>query len=79
LRARLWLDGSTQAHPPETLPAGSEKRLRWPRPRTLDEFAARRARQPERSEFIGSQPRLMAPASIKHTIIKNNVGRCVRQ
>ena len=32
------------------------------------------ARQPERWEFIRGQPRLMAPASIRRSILKRNVG-----
>jgi hypothetical protein len=35
--------------------------------------------QPERREFGEGQPRLIAPASIKHTIIKNHVGFALRQ
>ena len=48
-------------------------------PRTVAEFEAWHARQPERWEFICGQPRLMAPASMKHAIIKNNVGFALRQ
>jgi Uma2 family endonuclease len=43
-------------------------------PRTVAEFEAWHARQPERWEFIRGQPRLMAPASMNHSIIKRNVG-----
>ena len=43
-------------------------------PRTVAEFETWHARQPERWEFIRGQPRLMAPASIRHSIIKRNVG-----
>ena len=43
-------------------------------PRTVEEFEAWHARQPERWEFIRGEPRLMAPASMKHSIIKRNVG-----
>jgi Uma2 family endonuclease len=39
-------------------------------PRTLQEFETWHARQPERWEFIDGRPRLMAPATIKHSIIK---------
>ena len=53
------------------------RREDWPR--TIEEFEAWHARQPERWEFIDGQPRLMAPASMKHTIIKNNVGFALRQ
>jgi Uma2 family endonuclease len=42
-------------------------------PRTVAEFEAWHARQPERWEFIRGQPRLMAPASIRHSIIKRNI------
>ena len=42
-------------------------------PRTVEEFEAWHARQPERWEFIRGEPRLMAPASMKHSIIKRNV------
>jgi Uma2 family endonuclease len=53
------------------------RREDWPR--TVAEFEAWHARQPERWEFIDGQPRLMAPASMKHSIIKNNVGFALRQ
>jgi Uma2 family endonuclease len=42
-------------------------------PRTVEEFEAWHARQPERWEFIRGQPRMMAPASMKHSVIKRNV------
>jgi hypothetical protein len=42
-------------------------------------FEAWHAGQPDRWEFIGGQPRLMAPASMQHTIIKNNAGFAFRQ
>ena len=59
--------------------AEAARREDWPR--TIEEFEAWHARQPERWEFIDGQPRLMAPASMKHTIIKSNVGfpRCARR
>jgi Uma2 family endonuclease len=57
--------------------AEAARREDWPR--TVEEFEAWHARQPERWEFIGGQPRLMAPASMKHAIIKNNVGFALRQ
>ena len=44
-------------------------------PRTVAEFDAWNARQPERWEFIGGQPVMMAPASKTHTIIKTNITR----
>ena len=52
--------------------AEAARREDWPR--TIEEFEAWHARQPERWEFIDGQPRLMAPASMKHSIIKSNVG-----
>jgi Uma2 family endonuclease len=57
--------------------AEAARREDWPR--TVEEFEAWHARQPERWEFIDGQPRLMAPASMKHAIIKNNVGFALRQ
>ena len=42
-------------------------------PRTIEEFEAWHARRTERWEFIRGEPRLMAPASLKHSIIKRNV------
>jgi Uma2 family endonuclease len=53
------------------------RREDWPR--TVAEFEAWHARQPARWEFVDGQPRLMAPASMKHSIIKNNVGFALRQ
>jgi Uma2 family endonuclease len=52
--------------------ATAAPRQDWPR--TVPEFEAWHARQPERWEFIAGQPRLMAPASMAHTIIKTNLG-----
>jgi Uma2 family endonuclease len=46
-------------------------------PRTVAEFEAWHARQPERWEFIDGRPRLMAPTSMKHSIIKRNVLRAL--
>ena len=57
--------------------AEAARREDWPQ--TVAEFEAWHARQPERWEFIDGQPRLMAPASMKHSIIKNNVGYALRQ
>jgi Uma2 family endonuclease len=51
--------------------AEAARREDWPR--TLEEFELWHPRQPERGEFIRGEPRLMAPASIKHSIIKRNV------
>jgi Uma2 family endonuclease len=45
------------------------------RPRTVAEFEAWHARQPQRWEFVDGRPRLMAPASMMHTIIKGNAFR----
>jgi Uma2 family endonuclease len=47
-------------------------------PRTVAEFEAWHARQPERWEFIDGWPRLMAPGSLNHTIIKTNVGTALK-
>jgi Uma2 family endonuclease len=47
-------------------------------PRTVEEFEAWHARQPERWEFIRGEPRLMAPATVSHTIVKTNVGAELR-
>jgi Uma2 family endonuclease len=41
-------------------------------PRTVEEFEAWHARQPERWEFIAGGPRMMAPASMRHSFIKRN-------
>jgi Uma2 family endonuclease len=46
-------------------------------PRTVAEFEAWHARQPERWEFVEGRPRLMAPASMPHSIIKRNVLRAL--
>jgi Uma2 family endonuclease len=51
--------------------AEAARREDWPR--TVAEFEAWHSRQPERWEFIDGQPRLMAPASMKHSIIKARV------
>ena len=48
--------------------AEAARREDWPR--SVTEFEAWHARQPERWEFIGGEPRLMAPGSLTHTIIK---------
>jgi Uma2 family endonuclease len=48
-------------------------------PRTVAEFEAWHARQPERWEFVDGRPRLMAPASMKHSIIKRNAFRALDQ
>jgi Uma2 family endonuclease len=46
-------------------------------PRTVAEFEEWHARQPERWEFVDGRPRLMAPASMPHTLIKGNVFRAL--
>ena len=46
-------------------------------PRTVPDFEAWHARQPERWEFVCGQPRLTAPGSKPHTIIKGNVFRAL--
>lgn len=46
-------------------------------PRTVEEFEAWHARQPERWEFIWGLPRMMAPASMTHSVIKRNVFRAL--
>jgi Uma2 family endonuclease len=56
--------------------AEAARREDWPR--TVAEFEAWHARQPERWEFVADRPRLMAPASLNHTIIKSNVGFALR-
>lgn len=42
-------------------------------PRTVAEFDAWHARQPERWELIAGAPVMMAPGSLSHTAIKGNV------
>ncbi len=44
-------------------------------PRTVTEFEAWHARQPGRWEFIDGRPRMMAPASMRHSLLKRNVFR----
>ena len=41
-------------------------------PKTLDEFRAWHQRQPDVWEFIDGVPKLMAPGSMAHTLIKSN-------
>jgi len=50
-----------------------EPQADWPR--TLEEFRTWHQRQPEVWEFIHGVPKLMAPGSKAHTLIKSNVGR----
>jgi Uma2 family endonuclease len=47
-------------------------------PRTVAEFELWHAQQPDRWEFIGGRPCLMAPGSMPHTIIKGNVFNALR-
>jgi Uma2 family endonuclease len=49
------------------------RREDWPR--TVAEFEEWHRHQPERWEFIRGEPRMMAPASMSHSIIKRNVLR----
>jgi Uma2 family endonuclease len=44
-------------------------------PRTVAEFQVWHDRQPERWEFIDGRPRMMAPGSMRHSILKRNVFR----
>jgi Uma2 family endonuclease len=46
-------------------------------PRNVAEFQEWHERQPERWEFIEGRPRLMAPASMTHSILKRNVLRAL--
>jgi Uma2 family endonuclease len=48
-------------------------------PRTVAAFEAWHALQEERWEFVEGRPRLMAPASMRHSIIKRNVFRALDQ
>ena len=41
-------------------------------PKTLEEFRAWHERQPDVWEFIDGVPKLMAPGSMAHTLIKSN-------
>lgn len=49
-----------------------QPRSDWPH--TLEEFRVWHERQPEVWEFLDGTPRLMAPGSKAHTLIKSNVG-----
>jgi Uma2 family endonuclease len=46
-------------------------------PRTVEEFEGWHRRQPDRWEFIDGRPRSMAPASMRHSILKRNVLRLI--
>jgi Uma2 family endonuclease len=48
-------------------------------PRTVAEFQEWHARQPKRWEFVDGRPRLMAPASMTHSILKRNILRALDQ
>jgi Uma2 family endonuclease len=48
-------------------------------PKTLDEFRAWHERQPEVWEFIDGVPKLMAPGSMAHTLIKSNLHAALAQ
>ena len=82
-RAQASRAGAPQARAAGPLICGSGPVARaaptedWPR--TVAEFEAWHARQPERWEFIDGFPRLMAPGSLNHTIIKTNAGFALRQ
>ena len=53
--------------------AKAQPRDDWPR--TVEAFQAWHAEQPERWEFIAGRPWLMAPGSMRHSLIKRNVFR----
>ena len=44
-------------------------------PKMLEEFRAWHERQPDVWEFIDGVPKLMAPGSLAHTLLKSNAGR----
>jgi hypothetical protein len=48
-------------------------------PKTLDEFRAWHERQPEVWEFIDGVPKLMAPGSMAHTLVKSNTHAALAQ
>jgi len=55
--------------------AEAARREDWPR--TVAEFEEWHRHQPERWEFIRGEPRMMAPATMPHSIIKRNVLRAL--
>jgi len=55
-----------------------EAAIREDWPRTIEEFDAWHARQPERWEFQWGRVSLMAPASMNHSIIKQNLFAILR-
>jgi Uma2 family endonuclease len=56
--------------------AEAGRREDWPR--TVADFEAWHARQPERWEFIAGWPRMMAPGSMNHSLIKANLFAALR-
>ena len=56
--------------------AEAARREDWPR--TVAEFEAWHARQPERWEFVAGQPRMMAPGSMNHSLINENLFAALR-
>ena len=48
-------------------------------PHTLEAFRSWHERQPEVWEFLDGTPRLMAPGSKAHTLIKSNIGGAFRE
>lgn len=53
-----------------------QPRPEWPK--TLEAFHRWHADQPDRWEFIDGVPKLMAPGSKAHSLLKNNVGGACR-
>jgi Uma2 family endonuclease len=68
LAERVYIAREGEELMPEPKPAG---------PRSLEEFRAWHECQPEIWEFIDGTPRLTAPGSKAHTLIKSNVGRAI--
>jgi Uma2 family endonuclease len=48
-------------------------------PASVAEFEVWHADQPDRWEFIDGRPWMMAPASMRHSVIKNNIGFMLRR
>jgi Uma2 family endonuclease len=57
----------------------AEAALKDDLPHSVAEFELWHAQQPDRWEFIGGRPCMMAPGSKPHTIIKGNVFRALDQ
>lgn len=57
--------------------AKAQPRDDWPT--TVEAFQIWHEQQPERWEFFFGRPWMMAPASMAHTLIKNNIGFALRQ